>query len=91
MGTCERFEILTKSYNFYIREIWELFGWLYVEWLWIYSVLIQDEQYIQELIQFALASVEFSLAQLLYLFEWELPNGVHPKYLDMIEPHRLTA
>uniref|UniRef100_M1B9P8 Cytochrome P450 n=2 Tax=Solanum tuberosum TaxID=4113 RepID=M1B9P8_SOLTU len=42
-------------------------------------------------IQFALANVGFSLAQLLYHFEWELPNGVNPKDLDMTETHGLTA
>ncbi|KAH0668922.1 hypothetical protein KY289_023415 [Solanum tuberosum] len=42
-------------------------------------------------IQFALAKVGFSLAQLLYHFEWELPNGVNSKDLDMTETHGLTA
>ncbi|XP_049408725.1 premnaspirodiene oxygenase-like [Solanum stenotomum] len=37
------------------------------------------------------ANVIHPLAQLLYHFEWELPNGTNPKDLDMTETHGLTA
>jgi len=37
------------------------------------------------------ANVIYPLAQLLYHFEWELPNGTNPKDLDMTETHGLTA
>ncbi|KAF7802498.1 rab3 GTPase-activating protein catalytic subunit isoform X2 [Senna tora] len=36
-------------------------------------------------ISFALPSIEFPLAHLLYHFNWELPNGMKPKELDMTE------
>ncbi|XP_057810419.1 premnaspirodiene oxygenase-like [Salvia miltiorrhiza] len=36
-------------------------------------------------ITFALASIELALAQLLYNFDWKLPEGVRAKDLDMIE------
>ncbi|KAF7802603.1 rab3 GTPase-activating protein catalytic subunit isoform X3 [Senna tora] len=36
-------------------------------------------------ISFALPSMEFPLAHLLYHFNWELPNGMKPKELDMTE------
>uniref|UniRef100_M1BR19 Cytochrome P450 n=1 Tax=Solanum tuberosum TaxID=4113 RepID=M1BR19_SOLTU len=37
------------------------------------------------------ANVIHPLAQLLYHFEWELPNGTNPEDLDMTETHGLTA
>ncbi|KAK2426642.1 hypothetical protein P8452_41254 [Trifolium repens] len=40
---------------------------------------------------FGLASVMFSLAILLYHFNWELPNQMKPKDLDMIEVFGLTV
>ncbi|KAL2236916.1 UNVERIFIED_CONTAM: Premnaspirodiene oxygenase [Sesamum indicum] len=42
-------------------------------------------------ITFALASIELPLAQLLYNFNWKLPEGVKPENLDMIENPGLTA
>ncbi|KAF7802586.1 rab3 GTPase-activating protein catalytic subunit isoform X1 [Senna tora] len=36
-------------------------------------------------ISFALPSMEFPLAHLLYHFNWELPNGMKPEELDMTE------
>ncbi|XP_060214645.1 premnaspirodiene oxygenase-like [Lycium barbarum] len=40
---------------------------------------------------FGLANVTYPLAQLLYHFDWEPPNGTNPKDLDMTETHGLTA
>ncbi|XP_050230390.1 cytochrome P450 71D445-like [Mercurialis annua] len=36
-------------------------------------------------IMFGISNVEFALAQLLYHFDWSLPNGVSPETLDMDE------
>ncbi|KAG6389551.1 hypothetical protein SASPL_151030 [Salvia splendens] len=42
-------------------------------------------------ITFAMASVELVLAQLLYHFDWKLPNGAQPESMDMIENPGVTA
>ncbi|KAH0729148.1 hypothetical protein KY289_000336 [Solanum tuberosum] len=36
-------------------------------------------------ISFDLANVYFSLAQLLYHFDWKLPSGINPSDLDLTE------
>ena len=40
---------------------------------------------------FGLANIELPLAQLLYQFDWELPNRMKPKDLDMIEAFGLVV
>ncbi|KAH6757575.1 hypothetical protein C2S51_038723 [Perilla frutescens var. frutescens] len=40
---------------------------------------------------FAVANVEFVLAQLLYFFDWKLPPGVRPADLDMTEADGFAA
>ncbi|XP_020258445.1 premnaspirodiene oxygenase-like [Asparagus officinalis] len=40
---------------------------------------------------FGLADVELPLAQMLYYFDWELPDGVESDDLDMSETYGLTA
>ncbi|XP_057799374.1 cytochrome P450 71D13-like [Salvia miltiorrhiza] len=42
-------------------------------------------------ITFAMASVELVLAQLLYHFDWKLPNGAQPESMEMIENPGVTA
>ncbi|XP_027061691.2 tabersonine 16-hydroxylase 2-like, partial [Coffea arabica] len=42
-------------------------------------------------ISFALASIELQLAQLLYHFDWKLPNEQKPEQLDMSEGFALTV
>ncbi|GAV84820.1 p450 domain-containing protein [Cephalotus follicularis] len=41
-------------------------------------------------ISFALPSIELQLAQLLYHFDWKLPNGMKPEDLDMSEDFAVT-
>ncbi|KAL5735764.1 hypothetical protein ACOSP7_030218 [Xanthoceras sorbifolium] len=36
-------------------------------------------------ISFALPNIELLLAQLLYHFDWKLPNRMRPEYIDMTE------
>jgi cytochrome P450 len=41
-------------------------------------------------LNFGLATVEIMLANLLYCFEWELPNGMEPEDVDTTEVFGLT-
>ncbi|KAL3503594.1 hypothetical protein ACH5RR_038043 [Cinchona calisaya] len=42
-------------------------------------------------ISFALANIELPLAQLIYHFDWKLPNELKPEQLDMTEAFALTV
>lgn len=42
-------------------------------------------------ISFALATIMLPLAQLLYHFDWNLPNGKKPEDLDMTEEFGITT
>nr|AMZ03382.1 cytochrome P450 CYP71D379 [Plectranthus barbatus] len=42
-------------------------------------------------ITFSMASVELVIAQLLYHFDWKLPEGMQPETMDMIENPGVTA
>ncbi|XP_031261126.1 cytochrome P450 71D10-like [Pistacia vera] len=41
-------------------------------------------------LMFALPNIELPLAQLLYHFDWKLPNGMNPEDLDMTEVFGVT-
>ena len=42
-------------------------------------------------ITFAIPNIELPLAQLLYHFDWKLPNGMRPEGLDMTETFGITV
>lgn len=42
-------------------------------------------------ITFAIAAIEFVLANIVHKFDWKLPNGVGGKYIDMSESCGVTV